>query len=209
MNREVRRGAPTLRRGPGQSPDMTRSPYARHGKPLLDLAALILLAPLLVPLAALVAFAVLLVDGRPVLYRQARAGRYGTPFVMLKFRTLKEERVGIMVRDDCPDLTRLGGFLRRTGLDELPQAVNVLCGEMSLVGPRPVPLDHPTLRDARYRRRLVGKPGITGPAQLAGRSGVPWPERLGHDLAYLGRPTLAGDLALLARTALALLARKI
>jgi len=188
---------------------MNRRIYARHGKPLLDLAVLLFLAPLLVPLAAAVALAVLVADGRPVLYRQARAGRNGAKFHILKFRTLKEERPGIMVREGCPDLTRLGGFLRRTGLDELPQAINVLRGEMSLVGPRPMPLTHPTLRDPRYRPRLAGKPGITGPAQLAGRNGVPWPERLALDRAYLERPTFAGDLALLARTALALLARRI
>ncbi len=188
---------------------MRRTLYVRHGKPLLDLAVLLLLAPLLAPLAAFVALAALLVDGRPLLYRQARAGRNGTPFTMFKFRTLKEERPGIMVRGDCPDLTRLGGFLRRTGLDELPQAFNVLRGEMSLVGPRPMPLAHPTLRDPRYRGRLAGKPGITGPAQLAGRSAVPWPDRLAADLAYLARPTLALDLALLARTALALATGKI
>jgi lipopolysaccharide/colanic/teichoic acid biosynthesis glycosyltransferase len=129
--------------------------------------------------------------------------------LILKFRTLKEERPGIMVRDGCPDLTRTGGFLRRTGLDELPQALNVLRGEMSLVGPRPMPLPHPTLRDPRYLGRLAGKPGITGPAQLAGRSRVPWPERLALDLAYLDAVGPLADLALLARTAAALVARRI
>lgn len=178
-------------------------------KPLLDLALLLILSPLLLPIALLVALAVRLLDGRPVLFAQMRAGRNGLPFRILKFRTLRTERPGIMVRAGCPDLTRTGAFLRRTGLDELPQAWNVLRGEMSLVGPRPVPPDHPILRDRTGRGRLAGKPGITGPAQLAGRSALPWPERVPLDLAYLRDAGLLLDLRLLLATALALLRGRI
>lgn len=174
--------------------------YARGGKRALDLALGLPLLAVALPLMALVALAVLLTLGRPVLYRDTRAGRGGVPFVMLKFRSMHP--------GPGPDAARLGGFgrlLRASGLDELPQLFHVLSGRMSLVGPRPLPADYTGRLGPAARARLTVPPGITGPVQVSGRNLLPWAERFARDAAYAARPTLATDLAVLARTPLALL----
>ena len=180
---------------------MREGPYARGGKRLLDaLAALALLAAAL-PLMALVAGAVLLAFGRPVLFRDSRAGRGGVPFTMLKFRS--------MPAGDAPDAERLTPFgrrLRASGLDELPQLLHVLRGEMSLVGPRPLPPGYTPLFDTRQARRLDVRPGLVGPGVAAGRNATPWAERLERDAVYAMRPPiLRGDLHLLLGSARVLL----
>ena len=170
--------------------------YDRGGKRLADamLAALLLLLTL--PLLAATALAVRVALGPGVLFRQVRAGRHGRPFTVLKFRSMRG--------GDAPDAARLGAFgrvLRASGLDELPQLVNVLRGEMSLVGPRPLPVDYVRLYSPRQRLRLVVRPGLAGLAQAAGRNAVPWPERLELDVVYAARrATLRGDAAILARS---------
>jgi lipopolysaccharide/colanic/teichoic acid biosynthesis glycosyltransferase len=169
--------------------------YARGGKRALDAglaaAALLLLAPLLAAVAAAVWAAL----GRPVLFRQVRAGRDGRPFVLLKLRSMREGG-----GDDAARLTRLGRVLRATALDELPQLLNVLRGEMSLVGPRPLPPGYLPLYSARQRERLRVRPGLAGLAQAAGRNAVPWAERLELDARYAAAPPrLAGDAAILLR----------
>lgn len=163
--------------------------YARFGKRALDLAvALLLLVPLL-PLAGLVALAVALALGRPVLFRQERAGRHGVPFTLLKFRSMPDADA-----DDAARMTPFGRMLRASGLDELPQLVNVLRGEMSLVGPRPLPVAYTARYSPRQALRLRARPGLAGSAQALGRNAVPWPLRLEADAAYAETPpTLAGD----------------
>jgi lipopolysaccharide/colanic/teichoic acid biosynthesis glycosyltransferase len=175
--------------------------YARGGKRLLDAGAAALLLLLLAPLIALVALLVRLRLGAPVLYVRPRAGRGGRPFALLKFRS--------MAPGDAPDaqrLDRFGRWLRATALDELPQLVNVLRGEMSLVGPRPLPLDYLPRYSAREARRLEMRPGLVGPGVAAGRNAVPWPLRLELEARYAERPpTLRADLGLAARSLLVLL----
>jgi exopolysaccharide biosynthesis polyprenyl glycosylphosphotransferase len=182
---------------------------------LISGAMLALLSPLLVAIA----IAILLDSGRPVLFRQRRAGKDGVSFTMLKFRTMvadAEERLGELVDlqkldqpafkiADDPRVTRSGRVLRRYSLDELPQLFNVLRGEMSLVGPRPEEESVVALYDERQRGRLAIKPGITGPMQVYGRSDLTFEERLAMERDYLDNLSLAGDLAILLRTPSAVL----
>lgn len=169
--------------------------YARVGKRALDVvgaaALLALLAPLLLGLAGVVRVAL----GAPVLFRQLRAGRDGVPFAVLKFRTLREDP-----GEDAARMTRTGRVLRALALDELPQLVNVLRGEMSLVGPRPLPTDYVPLFTPRQALRLRVRPGLAGLAQAAGRNAVGWDRRLELDAVYAGQPPrCARDLGLLLR----------
>lgn len=171
--------------------------YARFGKRACDLAVAALLLAALAPLIAAAALAVLAALGRPVLFRQVRAGRGGAPFVPLKLRTMRDGP-----GEDAERLTRLGRLLRACAADELPQLVNVLRGEMSLVGPRPLPLDYVPRYSARQALRLAVRPGLAGLAQAAGRNAVGWEERLERDARYAeAPPRFARDLALLLRCA--------
>lgn len=169
--------------------------YARRGKRLLDIAVVLAFMPLLAPLMLGTALAVRLALGAPVFFRQERAGRGGRPFNVLKFRSMRQGP-----GDDAARLTRFGRLLRASALDELPQLLNVLRGEMSLVGPRPLPMDYVPLYTPRQRRRLDVPQGLAGLAQAAGRNAVPWRHRLALDIAYASRPpSLARDLAVLWR----------
>jgi lipopolysaccharide/colanic/teichoic acid biosynthesis glycosyltransferase len=153
--------------------------YALWGKAALDRGVAALVLVLGAPVFALLALALLLALGRPILFRQRRAGRHGAPFTLLKFRSMRE--------GTAPDAARLGRFgrwLRASGLDELPQLVNVLRGEMSLVGPRPLPCDYTPLFSAAEAERLRVRPGLFGLAQARGRNALPWAHRLGFDVQY-------------------------
>jgi lipopolysaccharide/colanic/teichoic acid biosynthesis glycosyltransferase len=162
-----------------------------------------------------IAILILLDTGRPVLFRQRRAGVDGAPFIVLKFRTMvadAEQRLGDLGVDlkaleeptfkmiGDPRVTRTGRWLRRTSLDELPQLGNVLGGSMSLVGPRPEVGEIADTYDERQRLRLQVKPGITGPMQVYGRSDLTFEERLAMERDYLDNLSVAGDLAILLRT---------
>jgi lipopolysaccharide/colanic/teichoic acid biosynthesis glycosyltransferase len=139
------------------------------------------------------------------LYRQRRVGRDGTPFELYKLRTMVTgaERMGAGLAVDEGDdrITRIGAFLRRTSLDELPNLVNVLRGEMSVVGPRPTVQVQVDRYTPRQRRRLEALPGLTGWAQVNGRASLPWHERIEMDVWYLEHASLRLDLRILARTA--------
>lgn len=177
-----------------------------------SLAALIVLSPLFVAIA----IAIKLTSRGPVFYRGRRVGRGGVPFDILKFRTMRPGGSGpAITRGGDPRITPLGRALRRVKLDELPQLLNVLRGEMSLVGPRPEAEEYVRLYTDEERRVLDARPGITGPASLRYRdeesmlTGDDWHERyvnvimrdkLREDLAYLDRRTFASDLGILLRT---------
>jgi lipopolysaccharide/colanic/teichoic acid biosynthesis glycosyltransferase len=140
----------------------------------------------------------------PVIYRQRRAGRGGTPFDVLKLRTMVDgaEHIGAGLAVNANDsrITRVGAFLRRSSLDELPNLLNVLRGEMTLIGPRPtLPAQVEQYTD-RQRGRLAVKPGITGWAQVNGRASLPWSERIELDLYYVEHRSLSLDLRILLRT---------
>jgi lipopolysaccharide/colanic/teichoic acid biosynthesis glycosyltransferase len=194
---------------------VTRRPLQRGVKRVLDPVVAALGLVLLSPLFAVIAVAVLVDSGRPVVYFSPRAGKNGRAFDMLKFRTmipgavrvgrekrLSEDPFGI-VKDD-PRITRVGRVLRRTGLDELPQLVHVLLGRMSLVGPRADLVEQAASYGERERRRLSVLPGITGWAQVHGRGSIPWTERFEKDLWYIDHWSLWLDMRILARTVVAL-----
>jgi lipopolysaccharide/colanic/teichoic acid biosynthesis glycosyltransferase len=166
---------------------------------------LVLAAPLL-----LIAAVAIKLDSRgPVIYRQRRVGRDGREFEVYKLRTMRlgadPVGVGTPVLEDDPRVTRVGGLLRRFSLDEVPNLVNVLRGELAIVGPRPTLAAQVELYTERQRRRLEVKPGITGWAQVNGRAGIPWEERIELDIWYVDNRSLALDLRILARTARLLL----
>ena len=166
---------------------------------------LVLAAPLL-----LIAAVAIKLDSRgPVIYRQRRVGKGGQQFEVYKLRTMRlgadPVGVGTPVLEDDPRVTRVGGLLRRFSLDELPNLVNVLRGELAIVGPRPTLAAQVELYTERQRRRLEVKPGITGWAQVNGRAGISWEERIELDVWYVDNHSLALDLRILARTARLLL----
>jgi lipopolysaccharide/colanic/teichoic acid biosynthesis glycosyltransferase len=168
---------------------------------LIAALALLVLSPFL--LVAVIA--IKLGSRGPVLYRQRRVGLGGREFEMLKLRTMVEGSdpvgVGTVVMRDDPRVTRVGRFLRRTSLDEVPNLVNVLRGEMAIVGPRPtIPAQVLDYTPRQHRRHEV-LPGITGWAQVQGRAGIPWEDRIELDVAYVEHRSLALDLRILARTA--------
>jgi lipopolysaccharide/colanic/teichoic acid biosynthesis glycosyltransferase len=157
--------------------------------------------------APLVAFACLAIQlespGRPI-YRQRRVGRGGAPFDIFKLRTMVSgaefRGAGLAVDEGDARVTRVGAFLRRTSLDELPNAWNVVRGEMSIIGPRPTVPAQVEQYTERQRGRLAVKPGITGWAQVNGRASLPWSERIELDLFYVEHRSLRLDLTILART---------
>lgn len=163
----------------------------------------------LVPVMLIVAVVVRLRMGSGVLFRQLRLGRAGRPFELLKFRTMLTPEPGREGPEhDAERLTVLGSFLRSTSIDELPSLINLFRGEITLVGPRPLPLHYwPRFRGDEYERFEV-RPGITGLAQVSGRNMVDWPERLALDVRYVRKRSLVGDVRILARTVPLVLGRR-
>jgi lipopolysaccharide/colanic/teichoic acid biosynthesis glycosyltransferase len=170
----------------------------------LDLLVASLALAIAAPLLALAAILIKLESRGPVFYRQRRVGRAGTPFELWKLRTMvpgaESMGAGIYVVEGDPRITRTGRLLRRFSLDELPNLVNVLRGEMAIVGPRPTVQEQVDRYTDRQRRRLEVKPGITGWAQVNGRTSLPWPERIELDVWYVEHRSLRLDLRILART---------
>lgn len=191
----------------------------RLGKRSLDVSVALMMLILLSPIILASALAVRLTSRGPVIYRQERIGREGVTFTMLKLRTMVDnadsQRAELRERHDLgepafklrddPRVTPVGRFLRRWSIDELPQLLNVLGGSMSLVGPRPHPLDDVNRYEQDAYRRLALKPGLTGLWQVEGRSDLDWSRALQLDVYYIERWTLSGDLVLLARTVRAVL----
>ena len=167
---------------------------------IVSALALLLSAPLLLGAMA----AIRLESPGSVIYRQRRVGKDGRPFDVLKLRTMVDgaEHIGAGLAVNAGDsrITHVGGLLRRASLDELPNLVNVLRGDMSLIGPRPTLPAQVEQYTARQRRRLAVKPGLTGWAQVNGRAALPWPERIELDLYYIEHRSLALDLKILSRT---------
>lgn len=170
-------------------------------KRVFDATVALLLLLLLAPLMLLVALAVGLSMGRPVLFKQVRPGLHGRPFTMVKFRTMKNQAGadGQILPDD-QRLTRFGRFLRKTSLDELPEFWNVFKGDMSLVGPRPLLMEYLPLYSPRQARRHEVLPGITGWAQVNGRNAVTWEQKFDLDLWYVDNRTIWLDFKILVMT---------
>jgi lipopolysaccharide/colanic/teichoic acid biosynthesis glycosyltransferase len=171
----------------------------------LDAALAALLLAIASPLLAVAAIAIRLESRGAVFYRQRRVGHGGEPFDLWKLRTMvpgaETMGDGIYVIEGDPRITRVGRVLRRFSLDELPNLVNVLRGEMAIVGPRPTVQEQVDRYTERQRRRLEVKPGITGWAQVNGRTSLSWPERIELDVWYVEHRSLRLDLRILASTA--------
>jgi len=167
---------------------------------VVSACALVLSAPIL----ALAALAIRLETRGPVLYRQRRCGLHGREFDVLKLRTMVDGAehmgAGLAVNENDSRITRVGAVLRRTSLDELPNLLNVLRGEMTLIGPRPTLPVQVRQYSERQRGRLAVKPGITGWAQVNGRASLPWSERIELDLHYIEHRSLAMDLRIVWRS---------
>ncbi|MFC6023005.1 sugar transferase [Plantactinospora solaniradicis] len=177
-------------------------------KRLLDVVLAILLLVVASPVMLAVAVAVAATLGRPVLFRQVRPGRHGELFELVKFRTMRPVDVARGAVTDRDRLTGLGRRLRATSMDELPTLWNVVRGEMSLVGPRPLLVDYLNRYTPAQARRHEVRPGITGLAQVRGRNAMPFPERFAHDVWYVDNRSLRLDLHILASTVGAVLRRR-
>lgn len=185
---------------------MRRAAYLRTKRALdLAVAAPVLVASL--PLQAVVAVTVAWRLGRPVLFRQLRPGLHGRPFELVKFRSMRTPDPTRGLVDDESRLTPFGRALRATSLDELPTLWNVVRGDMSLVGPRPLLMEYLPRYSAEQARRHDMRPGITGLAQVSGRNLVNWPERLSLDVEYVDRCSLALDVRILLVTIVSVLRR--
>jgi lipopolysaccharide/colanic/teichoic acid biosynthesis glycosyltransferase len=196
-------------------------PGYERAKRALDVIVCLLMLPAALLVMGLCALAIALCDGRPILFCQDRTGRGGRPFRMYKFRTMvvnaTELKATLASRNrlsgpdfkvtDVPRVTRLGALLRRTSLDEVPQILNVLRGEMSLVGPRPTSFAASTY-DLWHTERLEVLPGITGLWQVSGRSDIDFDDRVRLDIEYLERRSFAFDLSILFRTVAALVQQR-
>lgn len=183
--------------------------YSRYGKRALDLALTIPALILFAPLMLVIALVVRVTLGAPVLFRQVRPGLHGKPFTLYKFRTMTDARdaQGNLL-PDAERLTRVGRFLRATSLDELPELFNVLRGEMSLVGPRPLLMQYLDRYTPEQARRHEVKPGITGWAQVNGRNAIAWEQKFALDVWYVGNLSLWLDLRIIALTAWKILTRE-
>jgi lipopolysaccharide/colanic/teichoic acid biosynthesis glycosyltransferase len=172
-------------------------------KRILDLVLIVLGAPLWIPLFLVVLIVVGLAFGRPVFFKQERSGRNGVPFKILKFRTMKDlcDENGNLLPDE-DRLTATGKLLRSLSLDEIPELWNVVCGSMSLVGPRPLPTIYLPRYSSKQRRRLDCPPGITGWAQVNGRNLLDWEERFEHDVWYVDNRSILLDIKILWMTLL-------
>ncbi|MFG1718727.1 sugar transferase [Micromonospora chalcea] len=189
---------------------MEPRPTARssRSKRLLDVLAAVVLLILLAPVQAAVAILVATRLGRPVLFRQCRAGRHGELFELVKFRTMRQPDHERGLISDADRLTPFGSWLRATSLDELPTLWNVLRGDMSLVGPRPLlPQYLPRYTPTQARRHEV-RPGVTGLAQVRGRNGLSWDEKFALDVEYVERHSMRMDLAILVATVRTVLRRE-
>jgi lipopolysaccharide/colanic/teichoic acid biosynthesis glycosyltransferase len=171
----------------------------------LDIAVAAVALAVSAPVLAIAAVLIRLESRGPVLYRQRRVGLHGEPFELWKLRTMvpKAETMGagVYVLEGDPRITRVGRLLRRFSLDELPNLINVIRGEMAIVGPRPTVQEQVDRYTERQLRRLEVKPGITGWAQVNGRTSLPWPDRIELDVWYVEHRSLWLDLRILAKTA--------
>lgn len=186
-----------------------------HGvwlKRLFDLVIAMTALIVLAPVIGVLALSIRLMDGSPVLFRQLRSGRHGRPFHLYKFRTMRSgpstAASNFDPSTDAVRITRFGRMLRSSSLDELPSLVNVILGDMSLVGPRPLPVEYLDRYSPEQRRRLDVRPGITGLAQVAGRNLLTWDERFALDVRYVDNRSFRGDLRLLADTVKPVLRRQ-
>ncbi len=164
-------------------------------KRIFDIVTSLIILILLFPFLVVVSLAVLLFMGGPVLFTQQRAGLHGTPFYIFKFSSMSDKRnEKHILLDDEERLTKLGRFIRRLSIDELPQLINILKGDMSVVGPRPLLMEYVKRYSNEHKRRLNMKPGVTGLAQIKGRNALLFSQRLQYDVEYVNSFNILLDL---------------
>ena len=186
---------------------MTRTGAAR-AKRAIDVVVASTVGLVSLPIQTVVALAILATLGRPVMFRQVRPGLHGSPFELVKFRTMRSVDPARGEVDDAERMTALGSWLRATSLDELPTLWNVVRGDMSMVGPRPLLMDYVSRYSPEQARRLDAKPGITGLAQVSGRNALSLEDKFRLDVKYVDELTIRGDLRILAATIVSVLMRK-
>lgn len=196
----------------GAAIDQVKNPtegsfYERFGKRACDIAVSLAALPVVGVATAVCGAAIKAEDGGPVFYNAPRVGRDGREFTMFKLRSMKENAPDLVMEDgstyngaDDPRMTRIGAFMRKTSLDELPQFLNVLKGDMSVVGPRPDLAREVELYEGDEARKLSVRPGITGYAAVYGRNSLPWHERLALDVHYVDRVSFGMDAKVFAKT---------
>lgn len=180
--------------------------YKRIGKNYFDIILGILIFIILIPVLILLSILVFLSMGSPIFFKQERIGKNNKPFIMNKFRTMREPKDGEnRLLSDADRVTKLGTFLRKTSLDELPEIINVIKGEMSLVGPRPLLDLHLELFNENQKRRHDVKPGMTGLAQVMGRQSLSFTQRTNLDVKYVDNLSLWLDVKIIVKTILVVL----
>ena len=185
-----------------------RKIYGRYVKRIFDVIFACVFLFLLSPVLLLTALLVRIKLGSPVIFRQSRGGLYGREFMILKFRTMADKRDSEgRPLPDAERLTGLGSFLRRTSIDELPQLINILRGEMSFVGPRPQLAEFLPHYTEKEKLRHTVRPGLTGLAQIKGRNSIPWSERFELDVEYAESVSLLLDLKIVFLTLITLLGK--
>lgn len=200
----------TKNRSPGNADKMKRFQYTI--KRVIDFCASLTGMIILSPLLLIVAVLIKITDNGPLLFCQDRLGKDATIFKLYKFRTMVPNAVnmeaGLSVTENDKRITRVGKFLRKTSLDELPQLFNVINGDISLVGPRPAVPQHLEYYGQFERKRLQMRPGITGLAMVRGRASIPWSQRIKYDVEYVEKFSLCLDLKILIETFPVVLKRK-
>jgi len=192
----------------GMTENVSRTLWARGGKRFADVLFASVAVVALAPLVVLAILLIRLASPGPPFFSQVRTGRHGRPFRPLKLRTMTAHRhpdPDEIITPDHPDVTLIARVIRALRIDELPQLLNVLRGEMSLVGPRPTLPQQTDVYDAFQRQRLLVRPGITGLAQVNGSTLISWPERIKYDVYYVRRHGLLMDVGILLRTGLIIL----
>ena len=182
-------------------------PYSRV-KRALDFSLSAVLLVILSPLLTIVGLLALVFQGRPILFVQVRPGLDERPFRLLKFRTMDRNNIASVSQSEEKRTTRFGKILRALSLDELPQLINIVRGEMSFVGPRPLLMEYLPLYSNHQKRRHNVRPGLTGLAQINGRNQVPWERRLALDVVYADNQSLLMDMGITLRSVVLVLTRK-
>jgi sugar transferase EpsL len=183
-------------------------PSLRGAKRAVDVVLSFFLLLVLMPVLLLVALLVMATIGRPVFFTQERPGLGGRPFKLIKFRSMSDQCGADGLLPDAQRLGKAGRWLRSTSLDELPELINVLRGDMSLVGPRPLLIEYVPLYSAEQFRRHDVRPGLTGLAQVSGRNALSWEEKFAFDVRYVDEWSMGLDLKILTATAWQVLTRK-
>jgi len=177
-------------------------------KRVLDFSLSLVLLVILSPLVIVIGVLALVFQRRPVLFLQVRPGLHERPFRLLKFRTMARNNIASVSQSEENQTTRFGRILRALSLDELPQLINILRGEMSFVGPRPLLMEYLPLYSNHQKRRHNVRPGLTGLAQVEGRNQVPWERRLALDVVYADSQSLSMDIGIVLKSVVLVLTRK-